>query len=181
MSLISAMFPPDPYSDENWGTEGNGGLVKQLSKVSQFLHGIHVQMRFGKLTRAPIQLLRFQIVGVGVECDWIARPNDTWDAYVPRSVRRRHASLQALRDAIDLRALLFDLMPQVESARFCTYRESPQGTRELIMTGCMQRNDHSARHLHSLVMRAKVLGFRFEMEGDWLREISPICQTLQNA
>ena len=172
MSLISAIIPPDPYSEEDWASEGNDRLVKQLSNVSQFLRGIKVQMRFGKLTRAPLRLIRFQIIDIHVECDWLARSLDPWDAYVPQDIRQRHASLQALRDAIDVRFLLFSLMPQVESAHFRTYRDTHHGTRELIISGCMQRNDHSARKVHSLVMRSKVLGFRFEMEDDRLLEIS---------
>jgi hypothetical protein len=172
MSLISAIFPSGPDSEETWTSEGTA-LVKQLSKVSQFLKGIRVQMRFGRLTRAPLHLLRFQIVGADVECEWVARSLDPWDAHLSQGMRQRHASLQALRDAIDVRALLFDLMPQVELAHLRTYRETSHGTRELIITGCMQRNDHSARNVHSLVMRSKVLGFRFEMEGESLREISP--------
>jgi len=37
------------------------------------------------------------------------------------------------------------------------------------IAGCAHRKDHTARNVHSLVMRAKVLGSRFCMEGDTLR------------
>ena len=42
----------------------------------------------------------------------------------------------------------------------------------MIIAGCVQRNDHSSRSIHSLAMRAKVLGFRFYLEGDVLCRIS---------
>lgn len=171
MSFDSAILPSDPYR-KNWTAEGEGGLVKQLYKASQFLRGLNVQMRFGELSRAPLRLIRLQILDEVVECDWLARSPDPWDVDLSRSVRERHLSLQTLRDAIDVRALLFNLMPQVETAHFRVYREFPDYTREMIITGCAQRNDHTSRDVHSLVMRAKVLGFRFDMEGDTLRKLS---------
>jgi len=170
MSLVSAIFPSDPYR-KNWATEGKGGLFKQLYKASQFLHGLRVQMRFGELTRAPLRLIRLQILDEAVECDWFARVPDRWDADLARKIQQRHASLQAIRDAIDVRALLFDLMPRVETAYFQVYRESLDYTRELIIAGCAQRNDHAARDVHSITMRAKILGFRFDIEGDALHKI----------
>jgi hypothetical protein len=171
MSFTSAAFPSDPYSSKNWASEGVGGLVEQLYKTGQFLRGLRVKMRFGELTRAPIRLIRLQIRDEEAECDWLARSADQWDADLARSVQQRHVSLQALRDAIDVRALLFDIMPQVEMAHFNVFRESANCTQELIITGSTHRNDHTARDVHSLAMRAKVLGFRFNMEGDKLRRI----------
>ena len=105
MSFDSAIFPSDPYR-KNWTAEGEGGLVKQLYKASQFLRGLNVQMRFGELSRAPLRLIRLQILDEVVECDWLARSPDPWDIDLSRSVRERHLSLQTLRDAIDVRALL---------------------------------------------------------------------------
>lgn len=171
MSLISAISPSDPYRRKNWTSEGGGGLLQQLSKVGEFVRALRVQLRFGELTRAPLRLLRFEIVDNGVECDWLARPADAWDASLSRSIQRRHASLQALRDAIDVRNLLFDVMPHVENASFRVYREGTHHKREMIIAGSSQRNDQSSRDLHSLVMHAKVLGFRFDLEGDSLRAL----------
>lgn len=83
------------------------------------------------------------------------------------------AFLQSLRDAIDVRALLFDLMPQLETAACLrAYRECGAYERDLIIEGYAQRNQHAARNVHSLVMRAKILGFRFDIEGNALRSIS---------
>jgi len=171
MSFVSAIFPSDPYR-KNWTADGEGVLVKQLCKASYFLRGMRVEMRFGELTRAPLRLVRLQVLDGEVECDWLSRSLDPWDADLSRNVQQRHASLQALRDAIDVRALLFALMPDVETAYLHVYRESSDRTREMIISGCVQRNDQTSRDVHSLAMRAKVLGFRFDMEGDWLRKLS---------
>jgi hypothetical protein len=109
-----------------------------------------------------------------IECDWIARPQDAWDVDLPPRVGRRHASLQALRDAIDVRALLFQSLPHVNAAYLQIYRESPSKGREMIVTGYMQRNDNSARGIHSLAMRAKVLGFQFRLEDGVLCKLPSV-------
>lgn len=171
MPFESATFSSGPYA-RNWGPEGQSPLVTQICSTSQFLRGLLVQMRFGEFTRAPLRLLRLHVLDDVVECDWMARYPDPWDADLSQSIQQRHASLQTLRDAIDVRALLFSFMPWVETAHCRVYRESSNAAREMIIKGCVQRNDHSSRDVHSLVMRAKVLGFRFDMEGDTMREIS---------
>jgi hypothetical protein len=171
MPFASDVFLSDPFS-ENWTLETKGGLAKQLYRVSQFVQGLRFQMRFGELSRAPIRLLRLEVVDKIVACDWLARSLDPWDVDLSRSVQQRHASIQSLRDAIDVRALLFDLMPQMETAYLRAYRESQSLERELIIEGCTQRNDHAARNIHSLVMRAKILGFRFDIKGNALLGIS---------
>lgn len=43
------------------------------------------------------------------------------------------------------------------------------GMKPFAIAGGVHCEDHTARNVHSLVMRAKVLGFRFCMEGDTLR------------
>ena len=172
MSLVSAVFPSESFQ-EDWTSEEGDGLVKQLWKASLFLRSLRVQMRVGELSRAPLRLVRLQIVNRVVECDWLVRPADAWDADLSRSVQQRHATLQALRDAIDVRALLFDIMPQMETVHLRAFRESSNYVRELVIEGFAQRNDQSARGVHSLVMRAKILGFRFDLEGNALRNLSP--------
>jgi hypothetical protein len=171
MSFVSAIFPSGLYG-KNWKAREESGLVRQLCKASQILRDMRIQLRFGKLSRAPIRLLRLQMLEDSVECDWLARAPDPWDADLSRKVQQRHTSLQALRDAIDVRALLFGLLPQVETAYFRVFRESLDYRREMIITGCAQRNDQTSRDVHSIVMRAKVLGFHFDIEGDTLREIT---------
>ena len=170
MPFASEILSLDSFG-ESWTLESEDGLAKQLCRASRFLQGLRIQMRFGELSRAPIRLLRLQMVDKVVECDWQARALDSWDADLSRNVQQRHASLQSLRDAIDVRAMLFDLMPQIEVAYLRTYRESQECEQELIIEGCAQRIDHAARNVHSLVMRAKILGFRFEIKGNALRSI----------
>ena len=171
MPFASDIFLSDPFS-ENWTLERKGGLAKQVYRVSQFVQGLRFQMRFGELSRAPIRLIRLQMVDKVVECEWMARSLDPWDVDLSQNVQQMHASLQSLRDAIDVRALLFDLMPQMETAYLRAYRESQSFERELIIEGCAQRNDHAARNVHSLVMRAKILGFRFDIKGNALLSIT---------
>jgi hypothetical protein len=176
MSFASVISPFDPDQEDLWA-KGRSRLAQQLWEACQFLRGLRIQMRYGELSRAPLQLLHFQMRDGTVECDWLARLPDAWDADLSLSVRQRHTSLQALKDAIDMRSLLFDALPQVETARFRVYRESACFTREMIITGFVQRNDHTARNIHSLVMRAKVLGFTFFLEGNTLHRIPTDKQT----
>jgi hypothetical protein len=170
MSLVFDASPFEPYSDD-WRQDGRPWLAEQFCNVSQFLRKLRVQMRFGELTRAPLHLLRLNILGEIAKCDWLARTPDPWDADISKSIRDRHASLQALKDAIDVRALLFETIPNVDTADLRVYRENSSFEREMIITGCVQRNDHSARNIHSIAMRAKILGFRFNLDGDILSAI----------
>lgn len=170
MSFISASFSSDPYR-KIWRPEEKGGLFKQLCNASSFVRGLGLRLRFGELSRAPLFMLRLQVVAEIAECDWMARSPDPWDVDLPGSLRHRHASLQALRDAIDIRGLLFETLPQVERANFRVFRQSQECSPEMIIAGSVHRNDQSSRDVHSIVMRAKVLGFRFRMEGDVLRKI----------
>ncbi len=177
MSFVSAAYPSVPL-EEDWALDGGAGLVERLFEASQLLRGLRVQMRFGELSRAPLRVVRLRMLDKVVECDWLARSPDRWDADLSRNVQQKHTLLQSLRDAIDVRALAFDLMPQLETARLRAYRESQDHERELIIEGCAQRNDHAARNIHSLVMRAKILGFRFDIEGNTLQNIAPSGSTV---
>ena len=148
--------------------------------MSHFLCRLRVQLRYGELSRASLRLLRIEVVEGNVECDWLARPPDPFDAGVSQKVRERHFSLQTLRDAIDVRSLMFSVFPNVESARLRIFREIDD-KRELIVTGLVQRNDNSSRWVHSLVMRAKVLGFRFRLEDEVLYALPGGGKTLTTA
>lgn len=143
MSFTSTLSRFDSDREDLWFRD-RPKLAKQLWNASQFLRGLRIQMRFGELSRAPLQLLRFQMLAGVVECDWLARLPDPWDEDLPQGVRQRHASLQTLKDAIEVRALLFDTLPQIDTAHFLVYRESPSFAREMIITGCAQRNDNSS-------------------------------------
>jgi hypothetical protein len=156
---------------QRWESRNGIGLTEHICSVSQFLFRLRVQLRYGELTRAPLKLLRLALVADSVECDWLARAQDPWDVELPARVGPRHASLQALRDAIDVRFLLFRSFSTLETAYIRIYRDSSDNKKEMIVTGCVQRNDNSSRRLHSLAMRARVLGFRFHFEDDILFEL----------
>ncbi len=170
MSLLTANSPLEDYR-QKWESKRGLRLAEQVCRVSNFFCRLRVQLRYGEFTRAPLRLIRLEILADSVACDWLARPPDVWDADLPRSVASRHASLQALHDAIDMRSLVFATFPGVETAHLRAYRDLPEKEPEVIVTGCVQRNDNSSRWLHSLVMRARVLGFRFRMEDNILCEL----------
>ena len=170
MSFLHVDFPFEEFR-QRWESGNGMRLTEQICNVSQFLCRFRVQLRYGELTRAPLKLLRLAVLADSVECDWLARPQDPWDADLPPRTGLRHASLQTLRDAIDVRSLVFHSFSGLGTAHFRIYRDSSDNKREMIVTGYMQRNDNSSRRLHSLSMRARVLGFRFHLEDDILFEL----------
>ncbi len=170
MSFLHADFPFEEFR-QRWESGNGVRLTEQICNVSQFLCRFRVQLRYGELTRAPLKLLRLALLGDSVECDWLARPQDAWDVDLRPGMGLRHASLQTLRDAIDVRSLVFRSFSGLDTAHFRIYRDSHDEKREMIVTGHVQRNDNSSRRLHSLSMRARVLGFRFHLEDDILFEL----------
>ena len=133
--------------------------MKWIWQASDFVTKVRVQMRFGELSRAPLQLLRFEMRQSAAECEWLARANDPWDAGLPRCQQERHGTEQALRDAIKIRDFLFASLPAVRKASFKVYR---RGERlQLIITGEASREDEPPFRISSLVMQAKLYGFRF--------------------
>ncbi len=83
----------------------------------------------------------------------------------------RHASPQTLRDAIDVRTVLFHSFPVIEAAYLRVFRHFGGQEKEMVIAGCAQRNDNSSRWVHSLTMRARNLGFRFNLDGEILSEL----------
>ena len=79
--------------------------MKDLWEVGEFVRKIRARMRFGELSRAPIRLLRLELRGDTAQCDWLARPMDVWAGSLPRHIRDRDASLQALQNAVALREM----------------------------------------------------------------------------
>ena len=157
-------------------SEGQGGevrgLVTQLSQIGWFIRSLRIQMRFGALSRAPLRLLRLELQGDVVECEWMARPPDPWDADLPPAIGEHNASLQALEDALAVRELLFYLLPGVDGAIFRVYRPSTHDQPELIITGTVTREDPNVKVL-SLAMRAKLCGFRFWLDEGILGTLQP--------
>lgn len=162
--------PISPFDAEggNWWWKRTARLAKRICDVGLFIRGLRVQLRFGELSRAPLQLIRFELQANEAECDWIARNPDPWDADLRPEIGQRHASLQALQDAVEVRQFLFAVLPDVNVAYLRIYRESPNHGREMIISGQVQRNTPSFRTVRSIAMRAKLLGFRFSMENEIL-------------
>jgi len=142
-------------------------------EVADFVRALRREMRFGELSRAPLRLLRVELSGDSVACDWIARPPDVWDASLWRRERERNESEQALRDAIRVRDLVFDALPQIESAVLRAFRSSAaREPPELIITGVAMREAPPLFRVSSLVMRAKLCGFQFEIEEGVLQVLT---------
>jgi hypothetical protein len=173
MPSASAISPFDPER-EDWWSKGTSTLAEQVFDVSLFFQRLRTQMRFGELTRAPLRLIRFQIKENVAECDCLARLPDPWDASLRPAIGHRHASIQALKDAVDVRALLFHLLPDVDAAYLRIYRQLSVYARELVIAGHVHRVAPSFRSVHSIAMRAKLLGFRFSLENGTLRSMGEI-------
>lgn len=173
MSSASAVSPFEPESNE-WWSKGSSRLAKRLCDVSLFVQRLRLQMRFGELTRAPLQLIRFQMKESVAECDWLSRLPDPWDADLHPEIAQRHASLQALKDAVDVRSFLFYLLPDIDAAYLRIYRRRSTCDRDLVIGGHVQRMERSFRAVHSTAMRAKLLGFRFSMQNGILSTMKEI-------
>lgn len=135
--------------------------MRALWEAADFLTRVRRQLRFGQLSRAPIRLLRLEVRGDTAECEWVARPPDDWDADLPPSTGRQHASLQALEDCLAVRKLLFSALPSISTAAFRVYRGAEPEQAELIITGTVTREDSPALNVCSLAMRAQLCGLKF--------------------
>jgi hypothetical protein len=153
---------------KGWITDGLG---RQLAEIGNFIRTQRIQMRFGELSRAPLQLLRLKLQGDTAECDWMSRPADEWDRDIPRHLSDANVSTQALQDAIVVRDLLFCALPGIDTASLRVFRESIAGEHELIITGTVTRQQQCPRHVVSVAMRAKLLGFQFWLEGGILEAL----------
>jgi hypothetical protein len=145
-----------------------GEGMRLFWRISDFARAMHRQMRFGELSRAPLQLLRLEWRGDFAECDWMARPADEWDRDLPRQVSDGNFSEQALRDAMAIRELLFDALPGVATASLRVFRQSAAGAHDLIITGTVARGEQISRNVSSTAMRAKLLGFQFWFQDGFL-------------
>ena len=145
--------------------------MQLLWQAADFVRAMRREMRFGELSRAPLRMLRFELRDEFVECDWMARPADDWDAGLPKRVGDTNVSAQALQDAIAVRELLFDALPTVDTALLRVFRQSGDTAPELIITGAVARGQEAPRSVMSLAMRAKLLGFQFWLEDGALEEL----------
>ena len=138
-------------------------------EVADFIRGLGREMRFGDLSRAPLRLLRLELRGEALACDWMARPPDIWDADLRQPVRDRNESRQALADAIAVRDLAFDTLPDLHMAVLRAFRSAAREPPQLIISGVATREAPPMFRVSSLAMRAKLYGFQFEMEDGILQ------------
>lgn len=138
--------------------------------LTDFVRQMRRRMRFGELSRAGLRMLRLEWSGDTLECEWIARPADPWDAGSPAGVAERNQTVQALQDAMKIRDLVFETLTEVNSAKFRVYRQSGAEA-ELIITGTVAREDEPAPRLSSVVMRAKLCGLRFWLADEVLGRV----------
>jgi hypothetical protein len=150
--------------------------MKQFWEVGNFVRGLRSWVRFGKLSRAPLKLLRLELRGDRAECDWMARPPDEWDSAFPRLIQDQQASLQALHDAIGMRETLFCAITEASSAELRAYRQSAREPPHLIIRGTVTREPPTAnvKRMTSLAMRAKVYGFKFWMDNGVLAPLESV-------
>jgi hypothetical protein len=147
--------------------------MKPILDTIEFFHAVRSQMRFGKFSRLPIRVYRFEIAGDAAECDWFMRPSDPWDIHLSERVQQEHFTEQALRDALKIRELILRGFPQIQHAGLRMYREQEEASPELMMIGDVERKIHELRSVASLVMRAKLYGFRFSLADGVLERIAP--------
>ena len=150
--------------------------MKQLWEFGNFVRGLRSWMRFGKLSRAPLTLLRLELRGDKVACDWLARPPDPWDAALPRLLQDQQSSLQALRDAIGIREMLFCAVLDASSAELRAYRQSAREPPHLIISGTVTREGPTVniKKVASIAMRAKFYGFKFWMDNGVLAPLESV-------
>ena len=137
--------------------------MMSLRHIADFVRGIKIERRFGELSRAPLKLLRLQIQGERAEVEWLARSSDEWDANLPWRVREQNFSLQALQDAIALREMLFELLPDVHEAEFRAFRQSACEPPRMIIFGRVIREAPDVLRVTSPAMRAKLYGLQFQL------------------
>jgi hypothetical protein len=127
-------------------------------------------MQFGEWSREPFKLLRIEVRNDEAWCDWLARPADEWDAYIPSHASARNFTVQALEDAIKVRAMLFNVLDDVQTIELQAFRTLPNHCRELILAGTAFRDDKLPARDISLTMQAKLLGFHFTVaDGSLVR------------
>ena len=125
---------------------------------------------------SALKLLRLELRGDKAECDWMTRTPDEGDSAFPRLMQDQQASLQALHDAIGMREMLFCAIPDVNSAELRTYSQSAREPPYMIIRGTVTREPPAAnvKRMTSLVMRAKVYGFKFWMDNGALAPLGTV-------
>jgi hypothetical protein len=145
--------------------------MRSLWEVADFVRRMRRNMRFGEISRAPVQVIRVELRADIVECDWIARPPDIWDSSLRRPVRDQNESLQTLLDAIAVRNVVFDALPKIDCALLRAFRQPGREPPEMVLLGTVSREMPEVDRVSSLVMRAKLYGFCFNLDDGVLRPL----------
>lgn len=148
--------------------------MKELLHAAGFLSRVRRKLRYGALSREPLLLLRFEWRGDSMECDWLMRPPDPWDQDLPEHLARDNQTLQALRDALSLREVIFKSFPAVTNADLRMFRADGEHRLELVMTGKVNRYNDGFERVASLAMRAKLCGFHFTLKTGGMEKLSAV-------
>ncbi len=155
--------------------------MRVLWEAADFVRRVRRQMRFGELSRAPLRLLCLELRGDAAKCEWVARPRDPFDAHLTAGLGHQNETLQALHDVVAMRGLLFDAFPDIHTAEFRVYRQPAEGRSELIIAGMVTRADEAPQTVRSVVMRAKLCGLEFSLEGGALETLQSEKDSLEFA
>ena len=145
--------------------------MRQLWEVVDFVRKMRREMRFGEISRAPLQVIRVELRNDALECDWLTRLSDVWDSSLRRPEQDRNESQQILLDAIAVRNLVFDALPKIDCAVLRAFRQSAREPPEMILLGTVSREVPEMHRVNSLVMRAKLFGFCFSFENGFLKPL----------
>lgn len=161
---LSGTVRPFPcLTDEQECFGGLSPLMTELFDAMDFLERTRRRLRFGKLSREPLRLLRLEWKEIIVECDWLMRPPDPWDKFLPAGIADKQVSIQALRDALLLREMVFKAFPRTQHAELRMFRRRQDGSSEVLLTGSVSRSDQVLQRVPSVAMRARMCGFQFSM------------------
>jgi hypothetical protein len=146
--------------------------MKRIWELSDLIRTMKRRLRFGSLSRLPLNVLRLELRAAEVECDWAIRAADPWDADLGSMERERKISEQALRDAMSMREILFSSMPELEAGVLRVFRYwAVQQEPELLIQGEVNRSTEYVFRVDSLVMRAKLHGFQFQLNHGILQPL----------
>ncbi len=148
--------------------------MKTLLDAADFLRRARRKMRYGEFSREPLELLRLEWKGNALECDWLMRPADRWDVDLPARVIEENQTLQALRDALRLRNIVFESFPRVDNAELRMFRVGADDLPELVMSGSVVRTNEVFERVASIAMRARMCGFRFTQSDGSLQRMTPM-------
>lgn len=136
-----------------------------IREASRFVKQSRTGLRQGKWTREPLSILRLEWRGGYVECDWLMRPPDPWDHDLSAPKALEQQTLQAFRDALALRDLIFESFSAAMEGQLKMFRANQDHQLELLMLGKVSRLNQYTNRAPSLAMRAKLSGFHFVLSN----------------